>query len=63
MARRRHKYDVGDFVTYTAKNETINIKIKLKMYIEESDTYSYLLDGYGWIPENQLTNTNLETTI
>lgn len=56
MARRRYKYDVGDMVVYvTPKNETINIKIELKMYIEEHDLYSYFLDGYGWIPENQLT--------
>jgi hypothetical protein len=56
MAKRRYKYEVGDMVTYiTSKNETINIKIKLKMYIEEHDLYSYFLDGHGWIPENKLT--------
>lgn len=58
MARRRHKYDVGDIVIYN----TVNVKIKLKMYIEDSDTYSYLLEGYGWIPENQLSKQEVNCT-
>lgn len=56
MARRRHKFDVGDFVQVIRDNKPIGeiAKISMKMYDETNDTFNYRLEGIGWIEEKKL---------
>ncbi len=56
MARRRHKFDVCDFVQVTRDNKPIGeiARISMKMYDEVNDTFNYRLEGIGWVEEKNL---------
>jgi hypothetical protein len=55
MARRRHQFDVGDFVQVAKDGVGFGaaMRITMKMYDEVNDTFNYRVEG-GWVEEKNL---------